>query len=474
MYFVTHDQVAKLEELGWTGDRNEFRRDDQDGFLAPRVEVNAALEAAGATFTGSPSGYDGIELLNIIEDGTAVAVESTSDKKTVKVKTGKLVVDAPEAEWDGRGRQKYVDIIKEEFEGIYNRVLITVPNGDPDEPKDTENELNIRIWSSPDPAAEIGGPELKTRPPEKLFGKKVLCQDYSFEPSKGSIQIKDPESDFVMMEYVKPNYLYFTWDAVEKDAVSSLHIFQECIKLFKEEIGVDNLKKEVSAIAQKRAEEERKRLIEFVRKAMDAEFKEARDRVKTLTDEIETHRKNLTNKLRERENKMILVDSPMCVDLEKRANKIIRDLYALNHVKNVIPVDQGIHVFTDEIRVTDPRTNRIHILGEFRIEISNRSDQDVRIFSETYKTGISAYNSGMQAPHVFPDGRPCLGDLVQSLPEAQARHDYSTVANLVILFLEHVNTDDAAGRHVHKWPRLEEDGSISEYKDRPSAEREVA
>lgn len=128
---------------------------------------------------------------------------------------------------------------------------------------------------------------------------------------------------------------------------------------------------------------------------------------------------------------------------------------------------------TDTIHVTDPRTEREHELGCYRIEISSKHDQEVRIFNTTRQA--KAYNdSKMHAPHVFPDGRPCLGELVESLPEAQARHDYATIANLCILFLQNVNTDDAAGRHVHKWPRVEKDGELSEWKNRPEKERSVS
>ena len=476
MYFVTAEQIERLESLGWTGDRNEFSRAGQNGFLVPRTEANTSMESNNINYAGSASGYDGIQILNISEapEEDAVPVVEDGDAAPSEVSEqleGSIDIEGPEATWDGRGRMKYLKVIEEELKDVYNKVHVSVPNGEVELPKDATYDLNIRVWSSPKVDSFIGGPGGDLKPPEKIFGKPVVCRDLMFPASGKGIEIKDPKSGIAIMEYVAPNFLYFLWDAVQKDTKASEHIFRKCLQLFKEELGSDKLKKAVKDIAKKREEETRKRLIDFVKTAMDKEFKEARTRIEQLSSEIEQFQSNLVLKLRERTNKMILVETPESVNLDQRANKMIRDLYALNHVTGVDIKDKAVHVNTDKIFVDDPRTKRKHELGCFRIEIDSGNNRQVRIFNTTRK--IRAYERDMQAPHVFHDGRPCLGDLVQSLPEAQAKHDYSTIALLCIMFLENVNTDDPAGKYVHYWPRVEEDGTTTELKDRPKKEQEV-
>ena len=489
MYFVTAEQIERLEELGWVGDRNEFSREDQQGFLAPRTDVNTVLESSNVNCTGGTSGYDGIQILLMADQGvipapavpaapaapaTAVAGVSTEDKAPSEVSEqleGLIQIEGPEATWDGRGRMKYLKVIEEELKGIYSKVHISVPNGEVELPKDTTYDLNIRVWSSPKSDNVIGGPKGDLVPPEKLFGKPVLCRDEIFSPTASGIAIKDPKSGITIMEYVAPNYLYFLWDAVQKDAKASEHIFRESLKLFKKELGTDKLKDAVKDIAKKRDEEQRKKLILFVKTAMDKEFKEARTAITKLSADIDQFQSNLVLKLRERSAKMLLVETPEAENLDKRANKMIRDLYALNHVVNVQIQDRGLHVHTDEIFCEDSRTNRKHEIGTFRIEIDSGNNRNVKIFNT--KRQIRAYDRGMNAPHVFPDGRPCLGDLVQSLPEAQAKHDYSTIALLCILFLEHCNVNDPAGKYIHHWPRVEKEGPMSEWKDRSKKDQQI-
>jgi len=496
MYFTTEGQIERLEQLGWAGDRNEFSRAGQNGFLVPRIEANTVLESSNLNYAGANSGYDGIQILNILDVvaapaappvapaapvaeqlmGTPVAVSAVcnEDRKPSEVSEqleGVLKIEGPEQLWDGRGRMKYLKVVEEELKGIYSKVHVSVPNGEVELPKDITYDLNIRIWSSPKSNSVIGGPKGDLTPPEKLFGKPVLCRDEMFPESGVGIAIKDPESGLVLMEFVSPNYLYFTWDAVQKDAKASEHIFRSCLQLFKKEIGEDKLKDSVKSIAKKREEEQRKKLTSFVKEVMDKEFKEARSAIERISVDIDKFQSNLVLKIRERAAKMLMVETPEAENLDKRANKMIRNLYSLSHVINVEIKSKALHIHTDKIYVEDPRTKRTHELGCFRIEVDSGNNRNVKIYNSTRQ--IRAYERGMQAPHVFPDGRPCLGDLIQSLPEAQAKHDYSTIALLCILFLEHVNVADPAGKYVHYWPRVEKDGTTSERKDRPKEEQNI-
>jgi hypothetical protein len=81
----------------------------------------------------------------------------------------------------------------------------------------------------------------------------------------------------------------------------------------------------------------------------------------------------------------------------------------------------------------------------------NFSNCNVRMFN--LDRLVSGYKAeGMQAPHVFPDGHGCLGNIEGILPQLMARMDVPTMLQTILAYLGSVNTEDAAGRHVDKWP----------------------
>ena len=58
----------------------------------------------------------------------------------------------------------------------------------------------------------------------------------------------------------------------------------------------------------------------------------------------------------------------------------------------------------------------------------------------------------MHAPHVFHNGRPCLGNMTEVIPELVANYEFAALAMVAIQFIESVNVNDSAGMHINKWP----------------------
>ena len=61
----------------------------------------------------------------------------------------------------------------------------------------------------------------------------------------------------------------------------------------------------------------------------------------------------------------------------------------------------------------------------------------------------------MHAPHVFKEGKACLGNAEQVLPDLIAKYQFSIIAMYAIQFIESVNVEDSAGSRITQWPVVE-------------------
>jgi len=96
-------------------------------------------------------------------------------------------------------------------------------------------------------------------------------------------------------------------------------------------------------------------------------------------------------------------------------------------------------------------------IGTFLITIginSNKYDENNTIKIINTKHTINGYENNMNAPHVFSDGRICHGNLGNQLITSYRNRDLYSLVYQIIIFLESVNTSDAAGKHVVNWPEV--------------------
>jgi hypothetical protein len=88
-------------------------------------------------------------------------------------------------------------------------------------------------------------------------------------------------------------------------------------------------------------------------------------------------------------------------------------------------------------------------IGEFTIAIcANRGSPT--FFNRTRL--VDGMHSAMHAPHVYAEGRACLGTAVDTIPRLVAGYQWATAVALSIQFLESANIVDQAGQHVIRWP----------------------
>lgn len=128
-------------------------------------------------------------------------------------------------------------------------------------------------------------------------------------------------------------------------------------------------------------------------------------------------------------------------------------------VKDVLITDDTVIVFTTLMCAVDPRTQKVHEIGEFRIDLQlNGGDDSIRFFNLTrLGTALDHRVSGgirtMQAPHVTEDGKPCLGTLKEVMPKLLAEYRFTEATLMAIKFLQQANVvDDLWGQSIDRWP----------------------
>lgn len=477
--FLTKSQADDLGKRGLGASMESFERDDSEkGFLISKEDLSVFMEAEDIVYEMKGKVFEGIENISFSSSPKAGAaktvktrvsgIASTKSASVAPVPTH-LDVDAPEGTWDGKGRDKFVAVALDEFKGVLGKVHISVPNGEVEPPLDADYELNIRIWSSPNEKALRGdGRDLK--PPEKLFGEAVACRDASFAPlSKGSRQLSD--NGFVWGEYVSPNYLYIFFDVCQKDTIASLAIFRAMLKQLIAEVTPEGLRASTLEISKKRDEKQKLELRNFMKTMLSSQFAASKERVGTLTKEIEQLHTNLVLKIRDRDYNMKLFKAFEEDEIDKKIAVMIRDMYQDKNIIGLKIEGNNFKVFTDTLYVTDPRTGWKHELGKFRLELDCPQGQ-IKVFNLTRQ--VLAYNGQkMNGPHVFANNTICAGNFVETTAELFGKHDYSNLASTLIVYLESVNTDDSAGKWVHRWPRVNEDGSLTEYDKMNAADKKL-
>ncbi len=136
-------------------------------------------------------------------------------------------------------------------------------------------------------------------------------------------------------------------------------------------------------------------------------------------------------------------------DMNNRLEAEFAGLKQMGHVVDVSWRGNCLVVTTDNFYIIDPRTKIEHDVGCFQILLDHRRAKPYMFNLTRRVDGMSAQ---MHHPHVFAAGEPCLGNMGEALPVALAQYQWTVVVQLCLVFLQHVNVDDDAGRQCNKWP----------------------
>lgn len=187
-------------------------------------------------------------------------------------------------------------------------------------------------------------------------------------------------------------------------------------------------------------------------KRFEQTLKGTEEGIKVGYQKIQNLQSELTRTIREtkgKEQKLEQLKSANGMTIARYAEEYEK-LVSLPKVKKVT-VDGGeIKVFTTTLCCVDPRTSVTHEIGEFEIRIPTSESGSVAWFNLTRR--VNGYASNQSAPHIWENGTACLGNTQEIFPELIASYEFASVALVAIQFVESVNVDDAAGKHINRWP----------------------
>lgn len=137
-------------------------------------------------------------------------------------------------------------------------------------------------------------------------------------------------------------------------------------------------------------------------------------------------------------------------DVDKETNDVVAKLFSNKKVNNISIYNGGISFLTNDIHCEHKKI--VYNIGKFEIKLGFNYDGARSININNLKWKVRGYQERMNAPHVFSDGKPCLGNAEAVVKDLYANGRYDLVLNFILDYLESVNVDDSAGAHINKWP----------------------
>lgn len=126
------------------------------------------------------------------------------------------------------------------------------------------------------------------------------------------------------------------------------------------------------------------------------------------------------------------------------------ELCRVYKVRSVEVKQKSIVIMTDMLYCVDPRSGIRHEIGEFKITIPMDYSHDVTWLNQTRT--IKMEGRTMHAPHVSSHGKACYGNTQDLFPMLIKKREYASAVQLAIAFVESVNTSDAWGKGISRFP----------------------
>jgi hypothetical protein len=448
VYYVLRDAVSKerLEELTIRIIAEETLGFEEDPVEEPipcwaiaKAGVQKLAEYGYDASVVTPTGYDGIMFVALANpDGTPATV--AVDPKLIKVVTF--------ASWIGTPDRAVIKAIIQRVltPAIGKHVKVFCPGGNRLQPPPVDdNTVAVIFHSSTD-----GG---EWFPSPAMWGRDVSNQNRAlFAPWVGGEPITSSEGEEVGA--AGPKHLYIYPDLLTVGNANDLFIlekfFESYIELAKTNFGgtpdYDNIEKRYVTACRKRVD---KRKIE-----LKHEFDEA-------MRETQEYEKNLVLAIqrgRQARHELDNFDSYI-KDVDGGLRKEFRGLLKVPKVANVNWRGDNLTITTKHCYCQHPN-GTVYDIGVFKLIVDHRTSE-VRFFNQTRR--VNSFQDQMNGPHLFPDGRPCLGNMREVIPQLVAGYQWSALTQVCFAFIEAVNLDDNAGQGIVKWPVALTKEQLEEY-----------
>jgi len=197
----------------------------------------------------------------------------------------------------------------------------------------------------------------------------------------------------------------------------------------------------------------------------DKILKESKKDLDLLKSEVVKYQQQLTKSIRELDTIVNIEKGLTNEEFSKRAIREYLSIQRNKNVKEVYFLNNNLTVYTHKIFCANNPHKKIYYIGEFKLILRTDKGDDVIRFHNLTQL-INGYRLNQNAPHVFEDGHACLGNISNILPQLVGRGEYSTAISLAIEFLQAVNIDDEAGKHITNWPVVDQDTYETHMKNR--------
>lgn len=364
--------------------------------------------------------------------------DKENKRETVDM-TAAMLYTVTTREWRGKEEAKFVEITRRMLTPATKKnIVLSVPHGRTRDIPTDNSIFHVFIWSSTDTGGSMAIPS-------RLFGLLVDCRDTpegrSFNFVAQGIPIFD--TDGHECAAVTDNALYIYHDICERGSERELKIYTEilkrCAAILRGDIqSIDELTKKV--------------YVGYCGERISKELKQLEREVKDMGSQCDKVRKQYIENMRQLDitNRRIVQLSDMDKSDVAVFDKEFDHLTSMDKVRSVtIRGSKTLTVLTEVLYCKHPKSKKYHEIGAMNISI-NMEGGEMRIYNCTRR--VDAYERGMHAPHVFPRGTLCEGNLSKTIPQLLARYEFTTLVMLAIQFIESVNLDDSAGRHISKWP----------------------
>lgn len=201
---------------------------------------------------------------------------------------------------------------------------------------------------------------------------------------------------------------------------------------------------------------EHNRNIAMIKEIFQSELSKKERELRSIEDSITSMKTNLRNLIMQRTNAMWQTEK-LKENLECDAKSMfaeIENMKRMHAVKKVVldRASKSLLVFTDMIYIPKNK-NQSYKIGEFKITIPIADPLSI-----TFENLIedlrrySCWGQHCHHPHVSEAGHACFGNAEDTLAELSAQKEWCTFVSFLISYLESVNTADAAGKNVWRWP----------------------
>lgn len=119
-------------------------------------------------------------------------------------------------------------------------------------------------------------------------------------------------------------------------------------------------------------------------------------------------------------------------------------------IEDILIDSDFIHVMTGPIYIE--YQDKEYDIGKFKITLSVNPRNFIVEMKNLTRSVPGRERRGTAHPHIWSDGRPCLGNIQECLPHMVGEYQFAAAISVCIQFLKSVNEDAGHFSDIRDWP----------------------